>query len=272
MTEQQTEQLGADEALAALRDARPADAVSRRIVARALEPRPRRLALPVGLLGLAAAAAAVAFMVLPGDPPVDAPDRLEVGRHTVLRAPGADVEVVRRRADETLVRLSTGAADFDIEPLGPGQSFRVRTPEIEIEVVGTAFRVHTAEGCSTVEVTEGKVRVAAGQASTLLGAGEQATHCAAAVEAAVPGEALIREAQRLMLDPASAAEAARLFARYVEQHPDGVFLEEAMFHQPFAERLAGRDAAARESAGRFLNRFPDARRASRMRDAFPDAP
>lgn len=275
MSDPQHERLDAEAALAALRDARPTDAVSRRIVERALRPRPaRRLVLPLGLLGGAlAAAAAVVVFAWPSAPSGSAPidgDRLAVGRHTVIRAPEADVEVVRRRADETLVRLATGAAHFAIEPLADGQSFRVRTPEVEIEVVGTAFRVETADGCSTVDVTEGRVRVMAGRDSSLLGAGESMRHCAAEVEAAVPGEALVREAQRLMLDPAAAAEAARLFERYLAEHPQGVFVEEAMFHLPFAQRAAGDEQAARRSADRFTEAFPDSRRSSRVRDAFPD--
>ncbi len=262
------ERLDADEALAALRDARPSDAVSRRITERALERRaPKRWIVP--LAGLAAVAAA---LVIWAAQPAPSGDRVQVGPHTVVRAPGSEVEVVRRSHEQTLVRLGRGAADFDIEPLGAGQSFRVRTPEIEVEVVGTAFRVETADGCSTVRVTEGRVRVTAGRASSLLGAGESTHHCASAVEAPAPGEALVREAQRLMLDPQRTAEAAVLFERYLSAHPRGVFREEAMFHLPFAERLAGREAAAQTAAVRFLETYPDSRRAGRMRDAFADAP
>lgn len=263
------ERLDADRALATLRGARPADAVSRRIAARALEPRAgRRWIVPA--IGLAAAAAAVAFWVALPRP--DAGDRLEVGRHTVVRGADSDVEVVRRSADRTLVRLGDGTADFEIEPLGEGQSFRVRTPELEVEVVGTAFRVSSTAGCSTVEVREGRVRVTAGRASSLLTAGESTRHCATAVEAPTPGEALVREAQQLMLSPDRAAEAATLFGRYLEAHPQGVFREEAMFHLAFAERMAGQDDAARRAAARFLEFFPESRRAGRMRDAFPDGP
>lgn len=266
---QPPERLDADEALAAVRGARPSDAVRRRITERAIEGRStRRWIVPVAGLATAAAALLV-WLVVPADA---TGDRLEVGRHTVVRAPQSELEVVRRSADRTLVRLSSGAADFEIQPLGEGQSFRVRTPEVEVEVVGTAFRVSTADGCSTVTVSEGRVRVTAGQASSLLGAGESTHHCASAVEAPAPGEALVREAQGLMLSPDRAGEAAALFSRYLEAHADGVFREEAMFHLAFAERMAGRDGAAREAAARFLDTFPDSRRAGRMRDAFADGP
>lgn len=262
------EGVDADEALAALRGARPSDAVSRRIAERALARRtPKRWLVPMGVL--AAAAAVLALWLVR---PAPAVDRMQIGPHAVVRAPGSEVEVVRRSHDRTLVRLGHGAADFDIEPLGDGQTFRVRTPEIEVEVVGTAFRVETADGCSTVRVTEGRVRVTAGRASSLLGAGETTRHCATAVEAPAPGEALVREAQRLMLDPQRSADAAALFGRYLEAHPDGVFSEEAMFHLPFAYRMGGDEPAARAAAARFLEAHPESRRAGRIRNAFSATP
>lgn len=269
MSQQQMQRPDADEALASLRGARPSEAVSRRIVERAVRPR----SLPRWMVPMAlATAAAVAMVWVAAAPDTAVDDRIEVGRHTVVRGPGSDVEVVRKQADRTLVRLGAGSATFDIQPLGEGQSFRVRTPELEVEVVGTAFRVQTADGCSTVDVTEGRVRVSAGRASSLLGPGESTRHCASAVDAPAPGEALVREAQRLMLDPAEAGRAATLFDRYVQTQPGGVFLEEAMFHLPFAYRMAGRMAEARASATRFLEAFPESRRSARIRDAFPETP
>lgn len=267
MTQHPPSRPGPDEALAALRGARPSDDVSRRVVERVFARRaPRRPWLPAALVAGALAAAALAVFALRA--PSVPGDTVAIGPHTVVRDADADVEVVRRRADDTLVRLGAGAATFVVDPLAAGESFRVRTPELEVEVVGTAFRVHTAEGCSTVEVREGRVRVSAGAASSLLGAGESTRHCAALTEAAVPGEALVREAQRLMLDPASAARAAELFETYARRHPDGVFIEEALFHLPFARRASGEAAEAEAAAARFLERFPQSRRAARVRDAF----
>lgn len=257
-------------ALAALRHARAPDATARRIVDAALAERPRRRTpWLVGGFAVAAAAAGLTLMVTRPAPP--SADRVEVGAHTVTRAPDADVEVVRRRADDTLIRLEKGSAKFTVAPLAAGESFRVRTAEIEVEVVGTAFAVTTADGCSTVEVSEGRVRVSAGHASSLLGAGERLEHCATATETAMPGEQTMLEAQRLMLEPDGGRRAAELFAGYLKRHPDGVFVEEARFHLAFALRAAGDEAAAVAAAAAFLERFPESRRAGRMSDAFPTA-
>lgn len=257
-------------ALAALRDARAPDATARRIVDAALAERPRRRT-PWILGGFAVAAAAAGFTLMITRPAPPSADRVEVGAHTVTRAPDADVEVVRRRSDDTLIRLEKGSAEFTVAPLAAGESFRVRTAEVEIEVVGTAFRVTTVEGCSTVEVTEGRVRVSAGQASSLLGAGERLEHCATATEAAVPGEKTMLSAQRLMLEPDGGRRAAELFEQYIARHPNGVFVEEARFHLAFALRAAGDEAAATAAAAAFLERFPESRRAGRLSDAFPTA-
>lgn len=261
------DQSGPHEALTALRGAAPASAVVDRIVAGATaQDRPgRRPWLTRGAIGLAAAAAGLAIWALA---PAPANDLLTVGPHRVTRAETAEVEVTRHTRDDTLVRLARGEARFDVAPLGPGEAFRVQTPELEVEVVGTAFTVHSAESCSTVAVTEGKVRVSAGRASRLLAAGERMRHCAAAAEHAAPGEALIREAQRHLLDPTGAPDAIERFERYTAEHPDGVFLEEALFHLAFAHRAAGDEAAAAAAAARFVERFPRSRRAARLRAAF----
>ncbi len=256
---------GPHEALTALRGAAPAPAVVERIVAGATTDRrpARRRGFIVPALALAAAAAIAAWVLAPASA-----DVLTVGPHRVTRAETAEVEVTRRTRDDTLVRLERGEASFDVAPLGDGEAFRVQTPELEVEVVGTAFTVHSAARCSTVEVSEGKVRVSAGRASRLLTAGERMRHCAAAAENTAPGEALIREAQRHLLDPAGAPQAIALFDRYAAAHPDGVFLEEALFHLAFAHRAAGDEAAAAAAAERFVERFPRSRRAARLRAAF----
>lgn len=272
-----SEPSGPHEALGALHGARPAAAVIDRIVAAALHrPAARPWYLPAPgwrTAALVAAALAVAIAAIwLARPAPEAGDVLAIGAHRVTRTATADVEVARRTTDDTLVRLERGEARFEIAPLAAGEAFRVHTPELEVEVVGTAFTVASAAGCSDVRVEEGRVRVAAGPASRLLIAGESMRHCAAAAEAAAPGEAMIREAQRHMLDPAGAADAIVLFDRYAATWPDGIFLEEALFHLAFAHRAAGDEPAAAAAAARFVERFPHSRRAERLRAAFAAEP
>lgn len=265
---------GPHEVLGALNGARPAAAVIDRIVAGALDRAPRRAGFlpaspaPGWIAAAALAAALIAAAAWLARPTAPAGDVLAIGAHRVTRAEAAEVEVARRTTDDTLVRVEGGEARFEVAPLAAGEAFRVHTPELEVEVVGTVFSVASAEGCSTVRVDEGRVRVTADAASRLLVAGESMRHCPRGVEREAPGEALIREAQRALLDPGGAGRAVTLFERYAADHPDGVFLEEALFHLAFAHRARGDEPAAAAAAARFVERFPAGRRADRVRAAF----
>ncbi len=79
---------------------------------------------------------------------------------TTLR-PSADAVLDRKVVDGTeIVTLSEGALDLTVRPLSATERFLVRTPDAEVEVRGTAFRVEVLAGTiRRVAVTEGTVEL-----------------------------------------------------------------------------------------------------------------
>ena len=130
--------------------------------------RPVRWVLPV--VALAAAAAVVLHLVRSA--PSTEPTPI-VARGVVHPHPGATF-VVSAPPDE-IVALHDGTIDVHVEPLGPGQRFRVIVGHDEVEVRGTAFEVVAQhDHLIRVQVVHGRVEVRrAGEAAMLLGAGEQ---------------------------------------------------------------------------------------------------
>ena len=126
-----------------------------------------RLSIPLA----AAAAAAVAFLMLrPTPAPTPAPipvvatqGALTLGSTTLPS--GALVELASGAAtfvadqDRTVITLSVGEVRSTVPKLGIGQSYIVRTPNAEITVRGTVFRVLTEPGQTQVQVDEGHVEV-----------------------------------------------------------------------------------------------------------------
>jgi hypothetical protein len=99
-------------------------------------------------------------------------------------------------ADE-VIRLSEGVVDIDVEPLHPGERFRVVVGAAEIEVHGTAFTVTaSAEHLVAVAVAHGRVDLQPeGRAPVALGAG-QSWH-----EVVATADAVERPAPVLELPP-----------------------------------------------------------------------
>lgn len=275
------------ERLRRLGQARPSAAVEARIVrgtfAR-MERRASRRWMPALVTAAAAAAAAVTFVVA-RPTPVDGPAVATIGAgsalvadgaartyalgdHAVEVAPASRVTVERLEGRAALLRLEKGEASFEVAPLSGDERFRVVAGHASVEVVGTRFTVRDEADCTVVAVTRGKVR-AAGREGTgrFLGAGETARFCAAdpAVAAALPGEAGVREAIRLLTEGRELDRAAELLGRYRSAYPDGVFQEEALYNLCRIEAQLGNDDRAAALADEFVARFPGSARAGRIR-------
>jgi tetratricopeptide (TPR) repeat protein len=127
-------------------------------------PRPgRRPGVRVAWLGAAGVAAIAALWLT--RPAHDAPVRQRV---SVVATPGA---IYAMSGD--LVRLHQGTLDLDVEPLRPGERFRVVVGDGEVEVRGTQFDVTAAgDHLVTVRVMRGRVEIRVGGATTLLDPGQ----------------------------------------------------------------------------------------------------
>lgn len=275
------------ERLRRLGQARPSAEVEARIVrgtfAR-MERRSSRRWTPALVTAAATAAAAMAFFVgrpAPDEGPAvaaittgsalvaEAEARtFAVGAHEVVVAPASRLVVERLEGQGALLRLEKGEASFAVEPLSGGERFRVVTGHASVEVIGTRFTVREDADCTVVSVSRGKVH-AGGREGTarFLGAGETARFCAAEapVAEALPGEASVREAIRLLSEGRDLARAADLLGRYRTAHPDGVFQEEALYHLCRIEAQLGRADRAEALADEFVARFPASARAGRIR-------
>jgi hypothetical protein len=141
-------------------------------------------------VALAAAAGLVGALAVPGGSSSPSSAGL---RHGIVRRHPAPAGATEARysttsvgADE-VVRLTDGTIDIEVEPLSPGERFRVIVGDAEIEVRGTVFTVSaSAEHLLDVAVARGRVDVKpeTGPPATL-GAG-QSWHVARAASAVEP--------------------------------------------------------------------------------------
>jgi hypothetical protein len=144
------------------------------------------------------------------------------------------------------LRLDSGAIDLHVAKQSAGQRFLVRTPDSEVEVRGTQFRVSIVPadascgaGTTTrVAVAEGMVVVRHAGAEARVGAGEQwPVGCAATASAAPTAPALAR-------GPSTPASVSTL----------GV--QNDLFAQAIAAKRRGDVGAAIAGFDRFLARYP----------------
>src|SRR5690606_25763105 len=208
----------------------PTDEVRRRIVQGALARRERstpwaRVFTGVALAGAAAAAAVAVFTAEAPAPIPMAPDaplhvaaagtvgdagRYGVGAHVVDVRDGASIRFDSVDPGAFDARVLAGSAFFDVDPLEAGETFRVHTDQVQVEVVGTRFEVGADGACRTVAVAEGRVRVTAPAGIQELGVGERGRYCAAAAGA----ESLVREAVVLVSRGQDLERAVSLLERY----------------------------------------------------------
>jgi TolA-binding protein len=125
--------------------------------------RPARPPWLAPVISAAAAAGAIAYLAVPrGSPPPLARTPALPARHghgVVRPHPGASFAESPSGPDE-IVRLTEGSIDVEVEPLAPGERFRVVVGGAEIEVRGTVFTVTaSAEHLTGVTVARGRVDV-----------------------------------------------------------------------------------------------------------------
>lgn len=170
------ERAGAAEVIALARELTPTppsaarrEEVRTALLLRAEAPAPstaRRWGRPAGAAVLAAAAA---FLIVARRPTVDA----HLPHGLVRPAADARLTLAGRPGDE-VVLLEHGAIRVDVVALHPGDRFRVRTRDAEVEVRGTSFSVVADHGAlRDVVVTHGRVEVRVeGRPAAVLAAGQ----------------------------------------------------------------------------------------------------
>lgn len=180
--------------------------------------RKRRTGLYIGVGASLAAAAAIAIVLLRGEPApsttVAAPSRIvtPVGGTSQVTLPGAlieaqsdtSVEVQHGEGGAITLVVARGAVDCDVEPRPDRPPFRVVAGDVRVEVVGTRFTV-TKTPAPRVDVARGKVRVIAPGGEWLIEAGETWP----VVTATAPAPAVQPEVTELPSAPAPVAAPAR---------------------------------------------------------------
>ena len=149
------------------------------LLARADVPRaaPRRShRYAVAALGAAAAVVVGYLATHPAEPAADAADVAVAPApraHGHVHPHAAAVLGTGAPSPDEVVQLRDGTIDVEVDPLGPGERFRVLVGASEIEVRGTAFTVVADhDALVDVHVAHGRVEVRpAGAAMTVLGAG-----------------------------------------------------------------------------------------------------
>jgi len=123
---------------------------------------------------LVVTACALLFVVL--RPTMPARSEIRTADGSVAESLREDTVMQVERDDEEIVaiRLDRGRGHFEVTKK-PTRRYRVKSGDVEVEVLGTAFDVTRRDGSTHVSVTHGLVRVRWPGASTLLRAGESGT-------------------------------------------------------------------------------------------------
>ncbi len=261
---------------------------------------PRRRPLRwVALAAAGVAASVIGVIALRGSEPapevtVSHPLRGMVNPHA-----GAQYSRAAQPPDE-IVRLRDGTIDLDVDPLAPGERFRVVVGADQVEVRGTSFEVvAAADHLVAVSVVHGRVEVThAGAAPIVLTAGQAwrapvviAPPPATAMPPSLPPRrvpAVPQRTPRVTSDPIVAAvapiasvdpqevafnrgweamrigeygQAAAAFNRAIALAPDGALSEDAAFWHAVAVARLHRQADAITAFRSFLDAFPTSTRA-----------
>ncbi len=165
------------------------------------------------------------------------------------------IEVVSTTAAERRLRVALGSVEVDLpRKLPHGQALIMETPDAQVRVVGTAFRVdvnldETGKPATEVNVRRGTVWVSQhGERRATLGAGSKWRSAPEAsterVSAAEPKS-----------EPRTDAFASRATPRPAE--PQGTLAEEnRLYESALAARNAGDDRRAADAFGQLLARYP----------------
>jgi hypothetical protein len=165
-----------------------------------------------------------------------------------------------------------GELQAKVRKLAPGQRFVVRTPDAEVEVRGTVFRVSIVPadadcGAGTrtrVSVDEGLVEVRGMAASNYVRAGEAwPAHCAASVSGVIASPSAppsLAPLRRLALRPSVAAprrlQPPAAEARPVIQEASSLTQQNELFAAASAAGRQGDSARALSSFESFVSRYP----------------
>jgi hypothetical protein len=120
-----------------------------------------------------------------------------------------------------MLRLEAGSVDLHVAKVSADHRFVVSTPDAEVEVHGTQFRVSIGpssgcgDGVTHVLVTEGVVVVRHGGVEKRVPAGDQWPNCAPAAETAAPSQASA-------VPPASAQSMASTLGEQNDLFAEGV--------------------------------------------------
>lgn len=233
----------------------------------AIEARTRpsfaRAARSVAVVGLVVSAAAAAVLFFVADEPSDrlvgttlsasneeASASLEDGTRIIAES-FARLEMTDERRDEVRFALEGGAARFDVAHR-PERLFAVEAGDVEVRVVGTAFRVAREGDSVSVEVTRGAVDVRRGATVVRVRVGEQWEGSAHERTAAQPVEIPV---EIPVVEQAGTQEVSARTARE-RLGPDELFASARSLRQEGDARGAARAYSL------FLRRHPNDARAS----------
>jgi hypothetical protein len=165
------------------------------------------------------------------------------------------LEVVSATDAERRLRVLFGAVDVDLpRKLPHGQALIMETPDAQVRVVGTAFRVDvvlddTGKPATEVSVRRGTVWVTQrGERRATLGAGSKWRSVAEARARAAVEPAANETPAKIALAPSRASRAAEAQGTLAE--------ENRMYEAALAARNTGDDRRAAEAFGQLLARYP----------------
>ena len=167
-----------------------------------------------------------------------------------------------------LIDVERGAVTSTVTKRGPTQRFLVRTPDAEVEVRGTVFRVSRLEdprcGLQTrVHVDEGRVVVRAGQdGATLEPGGEWVSRCIVAPAPTVPAPTIapVARAPLNVAPPATSKSSAEpaTASTFAPSAPAASELaaQNALFADAMSSKARGDTASALTSLDFLLQKYP----------------
>jgi hypothetical protein len=165
------------------------------------------------------------------------------------------LEVVSTSAAERRLRVGFGAIDVDLpRKLPNGQALILETPDAQVRVVGTAFRVDvslddTGKPATEVNVRRGTVWVTQrGERRATLGAGSKWRSAAQPAARAAVEPLAVETPTKTAHGPSRPSRAAEAQGTLAE--------ENRLYESALAARNAGDDRRAAEGFGQLLARYP----------------
>lgn len=184
---------------------------------------------------------------------------LRDGSRILIETPNTQITKRRESNTEVVFELKAGAASFDVAHR-PERAFRVQAGPVQVEVIGTKFRVERRDERTEVSVERGRVRVSWSDDSTELSVGEHGVYppplavasASAPASAAPPANATSTDTEP---PPTSARQtnAARSVASEPSEHAPSA---EELFTTADHARAEGRPQDAARTLRELLQQFP----------------